>query len=132
MSSFLYIFFGLIGLVTIVSVIWRLASRHHSHPCPVWLHWLVELDNPFTKTNRAEVILQHLELKPGMIVLDVGCGPGRLTIPAARQVGQQGEVVAMDIQAGMLELAGQKALTAKLTNIMFLHAGVGEGKLAKN
>jgi len=46
-----------------------------------------------------------LELEPGMAVLDAGCGPGRLAIPIARQVGPQGEVVAMDIQAGMQHAA---------------------------
>jgi len=39
-----------------------------------------------------------------MAVLDVGCGPGRLVIPIAQQVGQLGGVVAMDIQAGMLSV----------------------------
>jgi len=92
----------------------------------------VELDNPFTKTNRAAVIVQHLDLKPGMAVLDVGCGPGRVTIPIAEQVGQQGEVVAMDIQAGMLHRAEEKARAANLTNIRFLQAAAGEGKLGRN
>jgi ubiquinone/menaquinone biosynthesis C-methylase UbiE len=96
------------------------------------LRWLVELDNPFTKTNRAAVIIQRLDLQPGMAVLDVGCGPGRLTIPIARQVGQQGEVVAMDIQAGMLQRAREKARAANLTNIRFLQAGAGDGKLGRN
>lgn len=42
--------------IALVAVLWRLASRRRSLPCPVWLRWLVELDNPFTKTNRAPLI----------------------------------------------------------------------------
>src|SRR5512136_2706069 len=97
-----YILIGLVGLIILIVTLWRLASRRYSLPCPVWLRWLVELDNPFTATDRADVIVRNLELQPGMKVLDVGCGPGRLTIPIARQIGPQGEVVALDIQAGML------------------------------
>jgi FkbM family methyltransferase len=123
---------GFVGLFLLVAVVWRFASRRHSLPCPVWLHWLVELDNPFTKTNRAAVIVQHLDLQPGMTVLDVGCGPGRLSIPLAKQVGQQGSVLAMDIQAGMLHRAQEKAQAANLKNVRFLCAGVGEGKLEGN
>jgi ubiquinone/menaquinone biosynthesis C-methylase UbiE len=67
-----------------------------------------------------------------MKVLDAGCGPGRLTVPAARRVGDQGEVVAVDIQPGMLARARDKARAAALTNIRFLQAGVGEGKLGRN
>ncbi len=125
----LYICFGLIGLGLLAAFGWRLASRRYSLPCPTWLRWLVELDNPFTETNRASAIVQHLELQPGMKVLDVGCGPGRLTIPIAEQIGPQGEVVAMDIQSGMLRRAQEKAQAANLNNIRFLQAGAGEGKL---
>jgi ubiquinone/menaquinone biosynthesis C-methylase UbiE len=67
-----------------------------------------------------------------MSVLDVGCGPGRLTIPITRQIGSKGEVVAVDIQAGMLQRAEEKAKTANLHNIRFIHTGVGEGKLDPN
>jgi hypothetical protein len=51
---------GLIALGLLIAVMWRFASRRRSLPCPVWLRWLVELDNPFTATNRASVIIQHL------------------------------------------------------------------------
>ena len=40
-----------------------------------------------------------------------------------------GEVVAMDLQTGMLNRTQKKAQAANLTNINFLHAGVGENKL---
>jgi cyclopropane fatty-acyl-phospholipid synthase-like methyltransferase len=123
------IWIGLAGLTILILLLWRFASRHRSLPCPVWLRWLVELDNPFTQTNRADVIVRNLDLQPGMQVLDIGCGPGRLTVPVARQIGPQGEVVAIDVQAGMLRRAQAKAQAANLTNIRFLQVGVGEGKL---
>ena len=132
MATVAYILLGLVGLIGLVAVIWRVGSRRRSVPCPVWLRWLVELDNPFTKTNRAAVIVERLELEPGMAVLDAGCGPGRLAIPIARQVGPRGEVVAMDIQAGMLRRAREKAAAANLANIQFLEGGLGGGKLGRN
>ncbi len=132
MTTSIYILIGLVGLIILIFPLWRLASRRRSLPCPVWLRWLVELDNPFTETNRADVIVRNLELRPGMKVLDIGCGPGRLTIPIAQQIGPQGEVVAVDIQAGMLRRAQEKAQAAQLANIRFLQAAAGEGKLERS
>jgi cyclopropane fatty-acyl-phospholipid synthase-like methyltransferase len=117
---------GLASFVILAVFGWRFASRL---PCPVWLRWLVELDNPFTEANRSDVIIQRLELQPGMTVLDIGCGPGRLTIPVAEQVGPQGAVVAIDLQTGMLRRAQERAQAADLSNIRFVQARVGEGKL---
>lgn len=127
----MYSLVGIVLLVIVVFVTWHFASRRQSLPCPVWLRWLVELDNPFTKTNRAAVIIEHLDIAPGMSVLDMGCGPGRLTVPAAENTGQQGTVVAVDIQEGMLRRAEEKAKKAGVSNIQFIQAGAGEGKLGK-
>ncbi|VVC75459.1 Ubiquinone/menaquinone biosynthesis C-methyltransferase UbiE [Aquicella siphonis] len=118
-----------IALVIFTSIIWRLLSRRHALPCPTWLSWMVEMDNPFTKVNRAAVIIECLNLKPDMTLLDAGCGPGRISIPASRLVK---EVVAMDIQTGMLQRVQQKAKNAGISNIQYLHAGLGEGKLDIN
>jgi len=131
-GTFVYVAAGVAGALLLIAVVWRLGSRGYSIPCPVWLHWMVELDNPFTKTNRAAVIVGHLNLQPGMKVVDVGCGPGRLVIPLARAVGPGGEVVAMDIQAGMLSRAREKAQAAGLQNIAFLEAGTGAGRLGRD
>lgn len=105
------ILLGVVGLLLLVGVTWRLASRRRSLPCPVWLRWFVELDNPFTRTNRAATIIEHLELVDDMAVLDVGCGPGRVAVPLAERV-PKGEVVAVDIQDGMLRRAKEKAQNA--------------------
>lgn len=121
----------LLAVVTMILVVitWRLASRRQSLPCPVWLRWLVELDNPFTKTNRAAFIVETLALLPGMTVLDAGCGPGRLTVPLARSAGPSGRVVALDIQPGMLARARTRTEAAGHTNVEFVTAALGDGKL---
>ncbi len=77
----MYIVLGIVGITGLVFGMWRLASRRRSLPCPVWLRWMVELDNPFTKTNRAAEIISHLELQPGMTVLDAGAVRGASPFP---------------------------------------------------
>ncbi|MEI7611729.1 MAG: class I SAM-dependent methyltransferase [Betaproteobacteria bacterium] len=122
---------GTLIAILVVAIIWRLASRRQSLPCPSWLRWMVELDNPFTETNRAAFIVEHLALEPGMSVLDAGCGPGRLTLPLAQKVGITGHVLAMDIQTGMLERTKSKVEAAGLGQVEFLHAGLGDGRLPR-
>lgn len=124
--------FLVIATISLVAIIWRLASRRQSLPCPVWLRWLVELDNPFTKTNRSAFIVETLEVTDGMTILDAGCGPGRLTIPLAKSVGPNGRVVALDIQQGMLDRAKVRTENAGLSNVEFINAGLGDGKLPSN
>jgi ubiquinone/menaquinone biosynthesis C-methylase UbiE len=124
-----YILLGLLGLGILISLIWRLASRRQELPCPSWLGWMVELDNPFTEVNRAAFIVEHLGLEPGMRVLDAGCGPGRLTLPLAAAVGPSGQVLALDIQAEMLSRASDKLKSAGLDNVEFIQAGLGQGVL---
>ena len=116
-------------LFLVVGVAWRIASRRSSLPCPPWLGWLVEADNPLAKNYSARDIVRLLDLQPRMRVLDAGCGPGRVTIPLARAVGSQGEVVALDMQPRMLRRAMDKARRAHLTNIRFVEQALGAGKL---
>jgi len=118
--------------IALVATTWRFASRRQRLPCPVWLRWLVELDNPFTKTNRAAFIVETLALTNGMTILDAGCGPGRLTVPLARSVGPAGRVVALDVQPGMLARAKSKTEAAGYKNVEFVAAALGDGKLPAN
>jgi ubiquinone/menaquinone biosynthesis C-methylase UbiE len=123
--------FGLGGAVFLVfvAIVWRLSSRRTSIPCPSWLAWMVELDNPFAKDHNAASIVRRLGCERGHAVLDAGCGPGRLTIPLAKAVGPDGEVVAVDIQPAMLHRAREKARMAGLTNIRFVETTIGPGTL---
>ena len=48
------------------------------------------------------------ELRPGMRVLDLGCGTGDLALQALGRVGASGEVVGLDFSERMLEVAAHK------------------------
>ena len=132
MGRAIYIITGLIVLGLLVNLIWRILSQRQSLPCPSWLGWMVELDNPFTRVNRAGFIVDHLGLDPGMNVLDAGCGPGRVTLPLAKYVGSSGKVVALDVQDEMLVKVRKKAVNAGLNNIRYLQAELGTGNLPQN
>lgn len=124
----IYIILGLIIIGIVISIAWR----RDAIPCPPWLAWMVEMDNPFTEVNRAKTIVALLGVTPGMKVLDAGCGPGRLTLPLSEAVGAQGEVTALDIESQMLEKVRGKSDAAGRRNITYLHAALGEGKLPRD
>ncbi len=129
MLEIAYVVIGLIVLGLLIALAWRYGARLMRFPCPAWLAWTVERDNPFTRATRAAGVIKSAGLTPGMHVLDLGCGPGRITVPAAQAIMPGGEVVAVDIQPAMLRRAQVKAAAAGLTNIRFLQAAIGDGKL---
>jgi ubiquinone/menaquinone biosynthesis C-methylase UbiE len=64
-----------------------------------------------------ENILKGADLLPGQTVLEKGCGTGYFTIPATRLIGDQGQLVAMDIVPESVELVTKKVRTADLKNV---------------
>jgi ubiquinone/menaquinone biosynthesis C-methylase UbiE len=67
-----------------------------------------------------------------MDVLDVGCGPGRVAVLAARAVGPGGRIVALDLQPAMLRRLESRIESLDLENIEPVLGGAGEGKVAEN
>ena len=58
-------------------------------------------------------------LSPGATVLDIGCGAGFDSFIAARQVGERGRVISVDMTPAMLEKASAGAREAGIANIEF-------------
>src|SRR5262245_56657585 len=61
--------------------------------------------------------VRHAGLKPGEVVLDLGCGAGIDTLIAARLVGPSGRVIGLDMTPEMVERARRNASDAGLQNI---------------
>lgn len=82
------------------------------------------LHNDFT-----EHALRLAGLRPGMRVLDVGCGPGDVSIIAARLVGREGAVLGVDAAADVIELARTRAAHHGLHNVGFEAAPIADIRL---
>jgi ubiquinone/menaquinone biosynthesis C-methylase UbiE len=63
----------------------------------------------------------------GNTVLDFGCGLGFNSIPAAKFVGKEGKVFALDISKQAVDLVNKKAGKAKLGNITTIHSDCATG-----
>jgi ubiquinone/menaquinone biosynthesis C-methylase UbiE len=80
-----------------------------------------------TATEAAAFILD--ELRPGMRVLDVGCGPGSITRGLAECVAP-GEVVGVDVSDEVLEIARSEAVSRRVQNLRFERGSAYELPLA--
>jgi SAM-dependent methyltransferase len=74
-------------------------------------------------------VLQLAGLKPGMRVLDIGCGAGDVSFLAASLVGPKGMVIGVDKAPDAIALAAQRATSARLTNMQFLNGDLQELEL---
>lgn len=69
-----------------------------------------------TAENSAGYLLPALV--PGQVLLDVGCGPGTITVDLAQRVAP-GHVVGLDRSERVVELARESVRTASVTNLTF-------------
>ncbi len=76
------------------------------------------METPLTdKLIGTPTTLDRMGLRPGQRVLEIGPGPGRLLIPAARRVLPGGEAVGIDLQPGMVDRLQARAAKAGLSNL---------------
>jgi ubiquinone/menaquinone biosynthesis C-methylase UbiE len=74
----------------------------------------------------AESILKKIGVRSGQTVLDVGCGEGRFSLPAARMVGWEGKVLAFDTSVERIEALKRTVEERSLDQIEAFVADVTE------
>jgi ubiquinone/menaquinone biosynthesis C-methylase UbiE len=86
---------------------WDQAADHYEH------HWQRQLK------PAQDLLLEMAEIRPGDRVLDVACGTGLVTLPAAEAALPDGFVLGTDLSSGMLESARRVAAEAQIDNVSF-------------
>ena len=64
-----------------------------------------------------QLLLKTANLQPGARVLDVACGTGLVTFPAAASVGAEGRVIATDLSEKMVDFVREQASKRKVSNV---------------
>lgn len=77
------------------------------------------LDDPFKQLRAAGI-------KQGQRVLEVGCGPGFFTVPAAELVGSDGCVFAIDIHPMAIKTVERKLSRTSLNNVKLTLASAND------
>jgi SAM-dependent methyltransferase len=69
--------------------------------------------------EETELLIRLARIGAGIRVLDLACGPGDPTLEVAETVGPNGEVVGVDLSAGALDVARERAATKGIHNARF-------------
>jgi ubiquinone/menaquinone biosynthesis C-methylase UbiE len=77
------------------------AGNKENSVCPWWICWVFDNQIRGLLQNPRNIVSPYI--KPGDTVIDVGPGMGFFTIPMAEIVGENGRVIAVDIQKKMLD-----------------------------
>lgn len=79
--------------------------------------------------EHGDKLVEELNLKPGMVVADIGAGTGYYSRRLARKVAPGGKVLAVDIQPEMLDLLGKNMRQEGITNVVPVLGSVSDPRL---
>lgn len=84
-----------------------------NHICPWWCGYVLASPVRRLFQNPERIVAPYVA--PDMNVLEVGPGMGFFTLPMARQVGERGKIVCVDVQEKMLASLRRRAVKAGLS-----------------
>lgn len=87
--------------------------------CPWWGGYFI--DNPLRRLLHDPKKIVGPYVKPGMTVMDIGCGMGFCSISMAKMVGDNGRVIAVDFQQKMLDVLRRRAEKAGVADRITTH-----------
>ncbi|MBN1621512.1 MAG: methyltransferase domain-containing protein [Endomicrobiales bacterium] len=99
--------------------VYKILLPYGGKVCPWW--------HAYTFDNKLRLLVQNPEkivgpyIKQGDTVADIGCGLGFFSIAMANMVGQEGKVIAVDLQEKMLEGLYRRAVKSNVENRIEIH-----------
>ena len=91
----------------------------HHDVCPWWGGYFI--DNRFRRLLHDPERILSPHVQAGMTVMDFGCGMGMFSIALARIVGDQGQVIAVDVQQKMLDVLVRRGRKAGVADRIHAH-----------
>lgn len=84
------------------------------------------------RDDRKDLFLNLLGLKEGMIILDIGCGPGAITRKLSKWLGEESRIIGIDRDIEFVKYAAKKAIKMNLHNITYYEGDALELPLEDN
>jgi arsenite methyltransferase len=78
---------------------------------------------------KVDEVISKLNLKPGMLVADIGAGSGLFSRPLAKAVAPAGKVFAVDIQQDLLDYINKRDKTENIRNVQTVLGEFNDPKL---
>jgi len=104
------------------------ATIHHSFDDVA--KWVDVFDDPARDAwQKPDAVLAALEVKPGMTVADLGAGTGYFSVRLAKAVGDNGKVLAIDVEPKLVDHIKERAAKANLTQVVAVLAPVDDPTL---
>jgi len=95
------------GAILLCLALIRVIRKLYHFPAPAFIGRF--LDSDIRRWGQpSDKMIERSGIKPGMTVIDLGCGSGAFTPFIARVVGERGKVYAVDIQLAMLQQLERK------------------------
>ena len=82
--------------------------------------------------GEAQTVMDLAELEPGMTVADIGAGNGYYTLRLAKRVGENGRVLAQDIDGDALARLGRRVERQRLDNVSIRRGEPADPRLPAN
>ena len=99
-------------------------SRGYDNAAPGWYKWWKTIEMATQQVSKR--LVELAEIKPGFNVLDIATGIGEPALTAAKQVGKNGHILAIDISPQMLSFAKERANSLGLNEIVDFKEGDAE------
>src|SRR5712691_4407158 len=107
--------FAILFMVGVLALATHVGAQLASRPAP---DWIARLERPERIAGlKIDYIISKLELKPGVVVADIGAGPGVISLPMAKAVAPDGKVYAVDIDQAFIDHITMRATEQNIANV---------------